>query len=120
MQISKFTQLSDAASLQKSELPSFDQGLNESVMAVIQQRYLLFTGGENCNFEPVNTVVAFDTLAESWESFPSLNVARSMPSSCVMGSTVYVFGGSDDTDDCVNTLEILRLNDMGKPEPETQ
>ena len=57
-----------------------------------------------------STVARHDLAEDSWSEMPSLNVARSQASSCILGRRVYVFGGCGDGESYLNSIEYLKLS----------
>ena len=57
-----------------------------------------------------NAVWRHDLAEDSWSEMPTLNVARSQASSCVVGHRAYVFGGCGSADSYFNSIEYLKLS----------
>ena len=72
---------------------------NQSVLAIGG------TIGNTCS----DAVARHDLAEDSWSEMPTLNVARSQASSCVLGHRAYVFGGCGDGDSYLNSIEFLKL-----------
>ncbi len=64
-------------------------------------------GGSNVSDGVLSSVESWAPGEESWQTEPYLNVARSGLASAVIGSDIYVFGGSDGND--LGSTELLRI-----------
>mmetsp|Transcript_11287 Transcript_11287/g.15198 ORF Transcript_11287/g.15198 Transcript_11287/m.15198 type:complete len:192 (-) Transcript_11287:247-822(-) len=56
----------------------------------------------------LSSVLAYNILADSWESKPDLNRSRCWHSSCILADKVYVFGG-DNKGTARDSIELLDL-----------
>ena len=56
---------------------------------------------------PINIVERYDSTIDTWHSFPSLNLARSLHSSCTIGNTLYVIGGRNSESKDIKEIEKL-------------
>lgn len=56
----------------------------------------------------------YSLQANSWSKGPNLKVARHVHGSTILNEKLYVFAGMDETDQCINSLEVLELNAVSK------
>ena len=74
----------------------------------MQPRFIFMSGGlSGQDMMPFNAVERYDSMRDTWERFPSLNMARSMHSSCTIGNMLYVIGGRDSGSQEINSIEKL-------------
>src|ERR1035438_8757864 len=62
-----------------------------SIYAVVENGIIYVVGGYNG--ARVNTVVAYDPVADTWSTLAPLNVAKSQPALGLIGSTIVAAGG---------------------------
>ena len=104
----KYTSFEDPTNTVKTALDSlpYDDILYEFNVCNLANRLVILSGGENG--EGVTAKVhALDTSTWKWQLLPDLNVARSSHSSTCLAGAVYVTGGMDNNNDCLNSVERL-------------
>jgi N-acetylneuraminic acid mutarotase len=56
-----------------------------------------------CGVQTISTVMKFDTLKQTWSEVKSIPEAREASGMCVLGSSIYVFGGLDEDEMVTST-----------------
>ena len=92
---------------EKAEL-SFARGY--ASLAPMPARFIFLSGGCNDDDELISTVERYDPSTDTWEPLPDLNEARDSHSSCVLGNTLYVFGGYNDDDDLDSIEKLVNIS----------
>lgn len=69
-------------------------------------------GAGGATGEGQNSVYIYDPLVNSWETGPSLNIARANHTSVVVGNKIYVMGGSPVYSSIIHSVEVLDLDNM--------
>ena len=80
-------------------------------------RFIFLTGGFNSDNQALNDVERYDSISDTWESLPKLNLERSHPTSCTLGKTLYVLGGFNANAEIRSSIE--KLVNINEPAPIT-
>lgn len=68
----------------------------------VLDRYVLLISGKR-----TRSVARYCLASDEWKEISELNQARVSASACSLSGSAYVFGGRDDSDDFLNTIEKL-------------
>ena len=75
-------------------------------------RFIFLSGGCNDDQEFISTVERYDSSIDTWEPLPDLNEARESHTSCILGNTLYVFGGYNyDSGDLYSIEKLVNISD---------
>ena len=80
-------------------------------------RFIFLTGGFNSDNQALRDVERYDSISDTWESLPRLNLARSHATSCTLGMTLYVLGGFNQYTEIRSSIE--KLININEPAPIT-
>ena len=81
----------------------------------MQSRFIFISGGFTEYGEVLCDVERYDSISDTWENLPSLNLSRSGHSSCTLGKALYVLGGFDDN--ALMRFHFERLDNINEPAP---
>ena len=96
----------------KHKLPDYPGKARQGISPCkISYKHALIVGGAHEETEFLNSCLRFDLSRQEWEPMPSMNVARVLSSSCVLGDhRVFVFCGMSSTG-FLQSIEVLQIRD---------
>ena len=89
-------------------LPPLACQLEKFSVCVMENRYLLLSGGTNGSHLSSDKVFKLDLELQKWTEEPCLNQARFNHASYAIGNIPYVYGGEDFCGNYLNTIEHLK------------
>lgn len=76
--------------------------------------HIYMSGGLNAILEPAMTVVRFNARKQRWKPFCDMRSSRYSHASVVLRNTLYVIGGYDEHNICLNSMDSMRLKKWGE------
>lgn len=104
----------DAKTMDEKELPALPKFRYKFALCVIKDRFIILSGGVDAYDLVCSQVFKFDTKTEQWVTSPAqacLKTARQAHASCATESAAFVYGGNDQNDRALGTMELLRFDD---------
>lgn len=82
-------------------------------VAVYARSLIFLLGGHEKSVASV-LVFVYDTYADEWAEFPSLNFARHSHSAIALSDNLFAFGGRDDEFNLLGSIECLKVGSDSK------